>query len=46
MSALIILFFILICLYALAVIIGAVALFIEEENIRDIVYGEVWDKNE
>ena len=46
MRVLIILFFVLICLFALAVIIGAVALFIEEENIRDIVYGEVWDNNE
>ena len=46
MRVLIILFFVLICLFALAVIIGAVALFIEEENIREIVYGEVWDSNE
>lgn len=43
MRTLIILFLILIALYAFAVIIGAMALFIEEENIAEAVYGEVWD---
>ena len=44
--SLIILFFILLCLYALAVIVAAVAIFIEEEDIRETLYGEVWDDAE
>ena len=43
MRVLIILFLALICLYALSVIIAAIAIFIEEEEIRETVYGEVWD---
>lgn len=43
MRVLIILFLLLICLYALSVIIAAIAIFIEEENVRETVYGEVWE---
>lgn len=43
MRVLIILFLALLCLYALAVLIAAIAIFIEEEDICDTVYGEVWD---
>ena len=43
MKVLIILFLALLCLYALSVIIAAIAIFIEEEEIRETVYGEVWD---
>lgn len=47
MRVLIILFLALLCLYALSVIIAAIAIFIEifieEEEIRETVYGEVWD---
>lgn len=43
MRVLIILFLALICLYALSVIIAAIAIFIEEEEIRETVYGEVRD---
>ena len=43
MRVLIILFLALLCLYALAVFIAAIAIFIKEENICDTVYGEVWD---
>ena len=43
MRTLIILFLILIALYAFAVTIGAFAIFIEEENIAEVVCGEVWD---
>lgn len=46
MRTLIILFFILLCLYALSVIIAAIAIFIEEEDIRETIYGEVWDDAE
>lgn len=43
MRVLIILFLALLCLYALSVIIAAIAIFIEEEEIRETIYGEVWD---
>lgn len=43
MRVLIILFLALLCLYALSVIIAAIAIFIGEEEIRETVYGEVWD---
>ena len=43
MRILIILFLALVCLYAVAVIIAAIAIFCEEENIRETIYGEVWD---
>ena len=43
MRVLIILFLALLCLYALSVIIAAIAIFIEEEEIRETVYGEVLD---
>ena len=43
MRVLIILFLALLCLYALSVIIAAIAIFIEKEEIRETVYGEVWD---
>ena len=43
MKVLIILFLALLCLYALSVIIAAIAIFIEEEEIRETVYGEVRD---
>ena len=43
MRVLIILFLALLCLYALSVIIAAIAIFIEEEEVREMVYGEVWD---
>lgn len=46
MRVLIILFLILLCLYAMSVIIAAIAIFIEEENVRETVYGEVWDDAE
>lgn len=46
MRTLIILFLALLCLYAVAVIITAIAIFIEEEDIRETVYGEVWDDAE
>lgn len=46
MRTLIILFLALLCLYAVAVIIAAIAIFIEEEDIRETVYGEVWDDAE
>lgn len=42
MRVLIILFLALLCLYALSVIIAAIVIFIEEEDIRETVYGEVW----
>lgn len=41
MRVLIILFLAFLCLCALAVFIAAIAIFIEEEDIRDTVYGEV-----
>lgn len=43
MRVLIILFLLLIGLCALSVIIAAIAIFIEEENVRETVYGEVWE---
>ena len=43
MSTLIILFLVLLCLYAASVCIAAIAIFIEEEDIRETVYGEVWE---
>lgn len=46
MRTLIILFLVLLCLYAMAVFIAAVAIFIEEEDIHETVYGEVWDDAE
>ena len=46
MKILIILFLALVCLYAMAVIITAIAIFCEEENIRETIYGEVWDDGE
>ena len=42
MRTLIILFLVLPCLCALAVYVAAIAIFIEEEDIRETVYGEVW----
>lgn len=46
MRVLIILFLVLLCLYAMSVIIAAIAIFCEEENIRETIYGEVWDDAE
>ena len=43
MRTLIILFLALVCLFAVAVIVAAIAIFYEEENIRETIYGEVWD---
>ena len=43
MRVLIILPLALLCLYAMAVIIAAIAIFCEEENIRETIYGEVWE---
>lgn len=43
MKVLIILLLVLMCLYALSVIVAAIAIFVEEEDIRETVYGEVWD---
>ena len=46
MKALIILFLILIGLFAASVAVAAIIIFIEEEEIRETVYGEVWDDAE
>ena len=43
MRTLIILFLVLLCLCALSVCVAAFAIFIEEEDIRETVYGEVWE---
>ena len=43
MRVLIIIFLALLCLWALGVFIAAVAIFMAEENISEVVYGEVWD---
>ena len=43
MRTLIILFLVLLCLFAFVVCVAAIAIFIEEEDIRETVYGEVWE---
>ena len=43
MRTLIILFLLLVALFAATVIMGAILVFCEEENIRETIYGEVWD---
>ena len=42
MRMLIILFLLLIALFTATVIVGAILVFCEEEDIRETVYGEVW----